>query len=120
LEHVVSIERKSLTDLLACVGQDRERFDREVQRLLAYPVRCLVVESTWCEVEAGEWRSKVTPQAVVGSLLGWMAAGLPIILAGDHHRAGRFVSRLLFMAARRRWREARALIAITLAEAETP
>jgi hypothetical protein len=90
LETVVAIERMSLGDLLACVGQERERFDREVQRLLAYPVRCLVVESTWTELEAGEWRSKVTASAAVGSLLGWVASGLPILMAGDHQRAGRY------------------------------
>ncbi len=37
LKHVVAIERKSLPDLLGCIGQQRDRFDREVQRLLAYP-----------------------------------------------------------------------------------
>ena len=37
LVNVVAIERKSLTDLLGCIGQDRERFDREVIRLLAIP-----------------------------------------------------------------------------------
>jgi hypothetical protein len=36
---------------------------------------------------------------------------VPIIMAADHARAGRYVSRLLFTAARRRWREARSLIA---------
>jgi DNA excision repair protein ERCC-4 len=109
LESVVAVERKSLPDLLACVGQERERFDREVVRLLAYPVRALVVETTWPELEAGDWRSKVTPAAAVGSCIGWIATGLPIILAGDHQRAGRFVAKLLYTAARRRWREARAL-----------
>src|ERR1700676_181303 len=58
LETIVAIERKSLPDLLSCIGQERERFDREVVRLLAYPVRALVVESTWSELEAGDWRSK--------------------------------------------------------------
>ena len=111
LESVVAIERKSLADMLGCIGQERERFDREVMRLLAYPTRALVVESTWGEIEAGEWRSKVTPAAAVGSLLGWIASGVPIIMAGDHERAGRYVSRLLFTAARRRWREARGLVA---------
>jgi ERCC4-type nuclease len=110
LEHVVSVERKGLADLLGCVGQERDRFDREVQRLLAYPVRALVVESTWTEIEAGEWRSRITPSAVLGSLLGWIASGLPVVMVGDHDRAGRYVSRLLFTAARRRWREARALV----------
>ena len=118
LEHVVAVERKSLSDLLGCVGVERERFDREVQRLLAYPVRCLVVEATWLDLERGEWRSKVSPQSVVGSVLGWIAAGIPVVMAGDHDRAGRYVSRLLYTAARRRWREARTLAAGILEEGD--
>ena len=109
LEHVVSIERKSLGDLLGCIGGDRERFDKEVMRILAYPTRAIVVEATWADLEAGQWHSKVTPAAAVGSLLGWIAQGVPVIMAGDHARAGRYVSRLLFTAARRRWRELRTL-----------
>lgn len=109
LEQVIRVERKSLGDLVACVGRERERFDREVQRLLAYPVRILLVESTWTDIEAGNWRGKVTPAAVEGSLLGWMAAGLQVELVGDHVRAGRFASRILYITARRRWRELRAL-----------
>jgi len=116
LEHVVAIERKSLDDLLACVGQERERFGREVVRLLAYPVRCLVIESGWMALERGEWRSKVTPQAAVGSVLGWIAAGLPVVMAYDHTRAGKYVARILFTAARRRWREARELVAFVQGE----
>ena len=111
LENIVAIERKSLSDLLACIGQERERFDREVIRLLAYPVRALVVESTWAELESGDWRSKITPAPAIGSCIGWIAAGVPIIMAADHARAGRYVAKLLYTAARRRWREARALLA---------
>jgi DNA excision repair protein ERCC-4 len=110
LESIISIERKSLPDFLSCVGRERERFEREIQRLLAYQTRCLVVEATWLDLESGDWRSKVTPQAAVGSVLGWIGAGLPVALVGDHERAGRFVSRLLFISARRRWREARSLV----------
>ena len=61
-------------------------------------------------LEKGEWRSKVTPAAAVGSCLGWIARGVPIVMCGDHERAGRYVARLLFLAARRRWREARKLV----------
>ncbi len=110
LEHIVAIERKSEPDLLACIGVERARFDREVMRLLAYPVRALVVESTWERIEAGGWRSKVTPQAALGSLLGWVAMGLPVVMCGDHERAGKYVSRLLYTAARRRYRESRELL----------
>jgi DNA excision repair protein ERCC-4 len=112
LENLVTIERKSFADLLSCVGVQRERFDREIQRLLAYPVRAIVVEATWAEVEEGKiWRSKVTPAAAIGSLLGWIAAGVPVIMAGSRDRAARYVSRMLFIAASRRYREGRRLMA---------
>jgi DNA excision repair protein ERCC-4 len=113
-----AIERKSAEDMLACIGRERERFDREIHRLLAYPVRAVVVEAGWRFFEAGEWRGNITPNAAIGSLLGWIAAGVPIVMAYDHERAGRFVSRMLFTAARRRWREARALVT-TITEQET-
>ena len=107
LEHHVCIERKSLDDLLGCVGSDRERFEREVQRMLSYPVRVLLVEATWAEIEIGQWRSKLTPEHVIGSLLGWQASGISIHMAGDHARAGRHAARLLFTIARRRYAELR-------------
>jgi ERCC4-type nuclease len=111
LEHVIAIERKSAEDMLACIGRERERFDREIQRLLAYPCRAIVVEAGWQYFERGEFgRSEVKPAAAIGSLLGWIMAGVPVVMAYDHARAGRFISRMLFLAARRRWREARALM----------
>jgi DNA excision repair protein ERCC-4 len=109
-EHVVRIERKSLDDLLGCVGRERERFDREVMRLLAYPVRLLLVESTWAEIELGQWRSKVTPEQAIGSLLGWQAMGLAVHMVGDHQRAGKHAARLLFTVGKRRYRELRAMV----------
>ena len=111
MEHEIAIERKSEGDLLSCVGKNRERFEREIQRLLAYPVRAIVVESTWHSLEAGEWQSKITPAAAVGSVLGWVARGIPVVMAGNHERAGRVVSRILYIAARRRWRELRTIAA---------
>ncbi|HVU88050.1 MAG TPA: ERCC4 domain-containing protein [Pirellulales bacterium] len=110
IEHLVAVERKSLADLLACVGRERERFDRECQRLLGYDTRAIVVEGEWADLERGDWPSRVTPAAAVGSLLGWVALGIPILMAGGHERAGRYVSRLLYIAARRRYREIRALV----------
>ena len=105
-----AIERKSESDFLSCVGIERERFEHEVMRLLAFPVRALVVESTWARVEAGDWRSKILPSAALGSLVGWAAMGLPVFMVGTHERAGVFIARILFTAARRRWRECRGLL----------
>ena len=112
---VVRIERKSLQDLVGCVGSNRERFEREVQRLLAYPVRILLVEATWDQIESHapsnpQWCGKVTKEAVLGSLLGWQAAGLSVHMAGDHERAGRHVARILYTIAKRRYRELRSIV----------
>jgi ERCC4-type nuclease len=116
LEHVVRIERKSLPDLVGCVGRERERFEREVQRLLAFPIRVLVVEASWDQVESHneaspQWRGRITSSQVVGSLIGWQVAGLSVHLVGDHQRAGQHVARLLFTIAKRRWRELRTMAA---------
>jgi ERCC4-type nuclease len=118
LEHVVSVERKSLSDLLGCVGQQRERFTRDLDRLRAFPHRALVIKATWNEIQAGQWRSKVTPQSVTGSLLTWSLEGLPIWFARDHREAGRIASRFLLLAARRYWRSLRGFVEAALAEKE--
>ena len=103
----IRIERKSLPDLLACCGVERERFEREIERLLAFRVRILLIESTWQEIEQGQWRSKISVESVIGSLLGWQASGLSIHMAGDHERAGRHAARMLYTVARRRYAELR-------------
>jgi DNA excision repair protein ERCC-4 len=105
LSHCIAIERKSLADLVGCVGKDRERFEKEIQRLLAYETRAIIVEASWNDLEAGLWRSGVSSKAAVGSVLSWIARGIPIILAGDRVRASRMCGHLLFLAARKRWRE---------------
>lgn len=107
LEHVVAVERKSLPDLVQCVGRERERFERELQRLLAYPHRAVVVEATWADLAAGEWRGMVAPKAVWGSVTSWTARGIPFLLAGDRAGAADAVKALLWHAARHRLQELR-------------
>jgi DNA excision repair protein ERCC-4 len=99
----IAIERKELGDLVACVGVERERFEREIQRLLAYETKAIVVEASWKDIETHNYRSQTSPEAVMGSILGWIARGVPIVMADDNKRAGRFIARLLFTAARRHW-----------------
>lgn len=113
---VAALERKSLSDLLGVIGQGRERFEKEVDRLLAYPVRGIFVEANWQDIESGNYRSEIKPAAAIGSLIGWAARGLPIFMCGSHERCGKFITRMLFIAARRRWRENRSLLAILDAE----
>ncbi len=101
LEHLISIERKSLADLLGCIGTHRKRFKHELQRLQAYRFRSLVVEATYADLERGEWLSKIHRASVLGSLAAWQAQySLPIMLAGNHEAAARFAEKFLYQAAR--------------------
>lgn len=105
LENEIAIERKSLDDLLGCIGQHRKRFDKEIVRLRAYDCRAVIVETTWAQLESGQYRSQISPSAALGSVLGWIASGVPFIFAGDAKTAGTYASRLMYIAARRRWHE---------------
>lgn len=103
LEHLVAVERKSLDDMLGCVGRDRDRFEREIARLRGFEAKAIVIEASWDDVDAGVWRSKVKPAQLRGSLIAWMTDGVPLVLAGTRDQAALFVSRFLFTAARRRY-----------------
>ncbi len=111
MERAARIERKSLDDLLACCGRERDRFEREIDRMMAFPVRVLLVEASWETIEIGQWRSQLSPKQVEGSLVGWITRGLQVELVGDHVRAGRFAAKLLYTVARRRYEELRGVFA---------
>ena len=55
------------------------------------------------DIKQGEWRSNVTRASVLDTVLGWIALGVTVVMAGSHECAGRYVSRLLYTVARRRW-----------------
>ena len=49
----VAVERKSLPDLVACLSQGRERFERELQRAAALDAFAVVVEASWADLAGG-------------------------------------------------------------------
>lgn len=101
LTHLVAVERKSFDDLLACVGRERDRFRRELQRLRAYRFRALIIECDYADIERGEWRSQLKASHVLGSLAAWQAQyALPIMLVGSHEAGAGFCERFLYQAAR--------------------
>ncbi len=103
-EDRICIERKSLADLLQSLGQDRDRFMREVQRMRAYEFAGLVVESNMSTLYLGEWRSQITPQSVIGSLQALSAKyGIHIFLAGNRALAAKTVEGLLYHFLRKQY-----------------
>jgi len=85
LEDRAAVERKSLPDLVACIGPERERFMRELIRLRGYPCRGLVVEASLADILAHNYRSQTAPAAVLGSLAAWSTRyAIPVWFCGDH------------------------------------
>ena len=68
-ERRVAIERKSLPDLVACLGVERERFARELSRLRGYDCAAVVVEASADDLRAGHFRAKLNPEAAWQSVL---------------------------------------------------
>lgn len=106
----VAVERKSLEDLVSCCGKERNRFEKQILRLLGVNERLVVVEASWEGIELGQWRSRVNQLVVKNSILGWIAKGVPFVLAGSRVRAAEITEEFLWLAWRRKYGLARNLV----------
>lgn len=74
----IALERKSVSDLVQTLSHGRERFENELELLQQYRWRAILVEGRRGDVEAGIYRSLMTPQSVMGSLRAiWMRYQVP-------------------------------------------
>lgn len=84
LESVCAVERKSLPDLVGCLGRERERFKRELERAASLQAFAVVIEASFLELAHGEYRSKLKPHAALQSVLAFSARlRIPFIFAGN-------------------------------------
>ena len=87
LQDKVAVERKSLPDLVACLGRERERFERELQRAAALDAFAVVVEASWQDLATGSYRSQINPHSACQSVLAFSCRyRVPFLFAGS--RAG--------------------------------
>lgn len=85
-----AVERKSLPDLCASLGRERERFFREIERLRQFRFAALLIEADRERVECGDYRSMMHPAAMLASLdVIEVRAGLHIAWAGNPAGAAR-------------------------------
>lgn len=83
----VAIERKSLSDLVQCLGRERERFERELVRAAGLDCFAVVIEAGLQELAQGQYRSKLNPHAACQSIAAFTARlKIPFLFAGS--RAG--------------------------------
>lgn len=71
LEHLVSVERKSLPDLWNCMGNDRTRFVKQLERLSELDFGVVVIEQDWNRILKGFPELKLTPKTVFRSVIAW-------------------------------------------------
>jgi ERCC4-type nuclease len=96
LESLVAVERKSLPDLVACLGRERDRFEHELERLRSYEAAAVVVESPMQCLALGEYRSKLDPKAAYESVVAFMCRyRLTFYFAQDRRGAERFTHSFL-------------------------
>lgn len=79
LEDQVSVERKSIPDLLNCIVGDRKRFRKQLDRLNAVESGHVVVEGDWLAVfRETEARGKV-PRMTLVSVISWAMRYVPSV-----------------------------------------
>lgn len=96
-EHLIMIERKSLSDLWTTLVNGRDRFIKEMERAKEMPARYLVIEGSLADVMSGVRFSKVPPENILGSLISLeQKYGIHVIFTSKKKEvAQRYVRKLL-------------------------
>lgn len=88
LEDIVCIERKSLADFAQSVTRGNARFYREIERMQAFPVRAIIIESSITAVIARRYRTQITPAALMSHVTGITCGkNVPVLFAGSRKNA---------------------------------
>ena len=78
-EECISVERKKVGDLFTCLGSQRERFKRELEKLSGFERKWLLIEDLEGEVLQPQEHGSMHPNAVRQSLVSIeIKLGIPI------------------------------------------
>lgn len=96
-ESAVTVERKSLSDLYTTIGQHRERFEREHERMAEMEFAAVVIEEDWETIlRQPPTRSRLPPKNVFRVAVSWMQRyGVPWLAMADRRLAELTTFRLL-------------------------
>lgn len=81
--HTVIERKMSLDELCTCFTSERSRFRREFERASASGTKIwlLVEDASWAQMLHGQYRSKMHPNALQGSVFSWAARyGISIVM----------------------------------------
>jgi len=109
LEERVAIERKQLEELFTITGRERDRFERELERMATLDFAAIVIEADLPQILQGVLFSHVSPKAVIGSLVSWsIRYRTHVFFAGDRRHGNALTKQLLEKYWRYRSRDAEA------------
>ena len=107
LEDKVAVERKSLQDLVQCLGRERQRFEKELQRSMALDAFVVTVEASWSDLASGNFRSQLNPHAACQSVLAFIGRYRAAFFFAGSRTAAEYatwgVLRQFLEGARKRW-----------------
>ena len=96
---IFAIERKmNLDELTLCFGAERERFEREFIRAKDKNARIylLIENSSWEKALGGKYKSKMSPNALVASMITWLIRYDCQIIMCDELITGRIIREILY------------------------
>lgn len=105
LSDKVVIERKmDLTELCDCYCRDRKRFVQEFARAkeAGAKVYLLIENATWENVYAGKYRSHMRANALVASILAWLARYNCQVIFCKSETSGKLIHDILYREANER------------------
>jgi ERCC4-type nuclease len=88
-----AVERKSIEDLVGCVGVARERFEAQLLRLRGYSFARLLIVGTEETILQHRYYSAINPRAVLASLYAFEARYIPVVWSPTPQTAARLVER---------------------------
>lgn len=93
----IAIERKSLEDLYGSLGQQRDRFEREHERMAKLEFAAVVIEASWKEIlTRPPERSRLNPKTIHRTALSWLVRhGIAWLTVEDRRLAEITTFRLL-------------------------
>lgn len=88
----VTIERKSLADLVHTVIHDQERFKQELKRLQTFSFKCIVIESDLRALFRKSYWGKANPMSVMGLILSYMIDyDIPVLFCSTREIAAKVI-----------------------------
>ena len=104
-EREVVVERKhNLDEICGNFTAERERFEREMIRAKAFDtkVHLIIENATWSDVFLGNYRSKLPPKSLIGSLLSWMVRFNISVTFCKPNETARIIHGIMYYHARER------------------